>query len=80
MDANQSFGFLPMVIGFPTLSTSAWKLAVRNDAETKRGEEPSVRPSRVVVRRLAHTSGDELGMEGGKEGADGTGCVRTSKV
>lgn len=48
-----------------------------SDAEGKREEGPSVRPSWVVVRRLAHISGDELTMEGGMEG---TGCVGTSCV
>ena len=43
---------------------------VSGDAEVKRGEEPSVRPSGVVVRRLAHTSGE---AEEDKEGAEGTG-------
>ena len=62
-----------MVTGFPMLSTSALGLAVSSDAEVKKGKEPSVRPSRVVVRRLAHTSGEELAIEGGKEGAEGTG-------
>lgn len=62
-----------MVMGFPRLSISACKLVVSSDAEVKRGEEPSVRPSRVVVRRLAHTSDDEFEMEGDNEGAEGTG-------
>jgi hypothetical protein len=46
---------------------------VSGDAEVRRGEEPSVRPSGVVVRRLAHTSGEELATEEDKEGAEGTG-------
>lgn len=40
-----------------------------------------MRPSEVVVRRLAHTSGDDdVATEVDKEGADGTGCVRISWV
>lgn len=62
-----------MVMGFPMLSISAWKSGVSGDAEVKRGEEPSVRPSKVVVSRLAHTSDDEFAMEGDKEGTEGTG-------
>lgn len=39
-----------------------------------------MQPSGVVVRRLAHTSGDELATAGDKGGAEGTGWVRTSRV
>lgn len=62
------------------LNTSACGIAVSDDTEMKRGEEPSVRPSKVVVRRLAHTSGEEFATEEDKEGAEGTGWVGPSGV